>query len=88
MSKSLAPPPAKITFTACCGRCKDVFTVWGVIKRKQSYIEPQSRIFTYDENIHSLRPCANSSNLISLKQKLYHHCGHELRFFPDYRFRS
>jgi hypothetical protein len=79
----LAITSKKITLTACCSRCKDIFTVWGEIKGKKIYIEPQSRI-----RIRCNETTVNSSNKISLKQKLYHHCGCELKFYPDYRWRS
>jgi hypothetical protein len=78
-----AVTPVKITFTACCSRCKDIFTVWGEIRGHRVYIEPQSRIRTsHNEQI------ITSSNRISLNQELYHHCGCRLKFYPDYRPRS
>jgi len=82
-----APAPraatGTITFTVFCSRCKDIFTVWGVVKGKRVYIEPQSRIRTAVNEA-----TATSSNLVSLKQRLYHHCGCELKFYPGYRWRS
>ena len=71
-----------ITFTACCDRCKDIFTVWGVVKKGKVYIEPQSHIRTKGNKL--LGP----ANLVPLKGKFYHHCGCELRFYPDYRYKS
>lgn len=77
----IKPPKGTITITASCEKCKNIFTVWGKLKNRRIYIEPQSRIRTYDN-----KGTVVSANLIPLSDNLYHHCGGRLKFFPDYKW--
>jgi hypothetical protein len=72
----------KVTLTACCCRCKDLFTVWGERRGRKVYIEPQSCIRSADNTTF-----VTTSNRVSLNQPLYHHCGGLLKFYPNYKFK-
>jgi hypothetical protein len=80
LGKKLGSSPDITTLTACCENCKDLFTVWAKISNEQIRIEPQSRI-----KLGNNKDGASHEFFVIPRDKLYHHCGGRLDFYPDYR---
>lgn len=79
LGKTLSPPAEVTTLTACCDRCKDLFTVWGKLRNGHVYIELQSRIKSRNGGT------VDSDGFIPIpREGFYHHCGGKLTLYPDY----
>lgn len=77
--KKLSLPVDTTTLTACCGRCKDVFTVWASRQNGQVHIELQSRIkYRNGDKVQSY-------GFVPIpREGFFHHCGGKLAFYPNY----
>lgn len=79
LGKKFSSPTDTTTLTACCGNCKDLFTVWGKLRNGHVYIELQSRIkYRNGGSVDSY------GFVLMPREGFYHHCGGKLALYPDY----
>jgi hypothetical protein len=79
LGKKFSSPTDTTTLTACCDKCKDLFTVWARWNNHRMYVEPQSRIK------HRNGDSVDSYGFIPIPHEgFYHHCGGKLALYPDY----
>ncbi len=79
LGKKFSSPADNTTLTACCDRCKDLFTVWGKLQNGHVYVELQSRVKSKNGD------SVDSYGFIPMPRGgFYHHCGGKLALYPDY----